>query len=163
MTNRRATLIFIFLFIIPYISAQLMIGIAYNALVWHSDSLWRTLVGSFVGAIILYFAKIPLEHPLRILGKYTTVQFIHYAVRFFMLQSAKWWKQTLNFVIDFAVAIGATYLLREIFPGAAGKTILMGTPMGWMIALLFVSLCIGAYIDFDALSVIPNTSDIEND
>ena len=164
MTNRRATLIFIFLFIIPYISAQIMIGIAYNALVLHSDSLWRSLVGAFVGAWILYFAKIPLEHPLRVLGKYTTIQLIHYVVRFFMLEHAKWWKQVLNFTIDFLVAVGATYVLRWLFPVAAnGSNVLMGTPLGWMIAILFISLCIGAYIDFDALSVIPNTDNIEND
>jgi len=162
MTNRKATFIFMFLFVIPYVSAQVMIGIAYNALVLHSDSWWRSLIGAVVGATLLFFAKIPLERPLRILGKYTTSKFIHLSVRFFILEEARASKQILNYLIDVVLAFASTYALRWFFPGAAGKALLMGTPFGWVVAILFISICIGAYLDFDMLSIVPKGTKISN-
>ncbi|WP_155286523.1 hypothetical protein [Lacticaseibacillus zhaodongensis] len=163
MTGRKAMTIFIFLFAIPYLCGLGIIGVAYNALVMHSDSLWRSLVGATVGATLLFFAKIPLERPLRILGSYTHY-FIRRVVRFFMLDQARAPKQVLNFVMDLVLALGSTYLMRFLFPGQAGKSLIMGSLNGWLVAILFISLCIGAYIDFDVLSITPRTNlDAKND
>lgn len=154
MNSKKAFAIFFFLFVIPYLSALAIIGVAYNAMVLHSDSLWRSLVGATVGATLLFFAKIPLERPLRILGRYT-YRFIHLTVRFFMLDSARPLKRVLNYAIDLLLALTSTYLIRFLFPGHAGKSLIMGTMNGWLIAILFVSICIGAYLDFDVLSIAP--------
>ncbi|MFD1429438.1 hypothetical protein [Lacticaseibacillus mingshuiensis] len=162
MGNGKATLIFTFFFGIPYLCAQLMIGIAYNALVLHADSIWRTAVGAIVGATIIYFAKIPLERPLRILGKYTTIQFIHLAVRFFMLQEAKLWKIILNYLLDLTVAFAAIDLVRVLFPTPEAHAFIIGTPFGWVLALMVVSLCIGAYMDLDAMSLVPTMKKMRN-
>lgn len=153
MSDRKATIVFVFFFVIPYLAGQAMIGIAYNSLVLHNTSIWRTIVGAGVGALILYAAKVPMERPLRILGKYTYVPFIHLSVRFFMLQEARPLKIVLNYLFDFLGAVVATGFARFLWPGQVGHAFLVGTPFGWCIAIMFVSLCIGAYIDFDALSI----------
>ncbi|WDF83502.1 hypothetical protein PQ472_04500 [Lacticaseibacillus pabuli] len=163
MTSKKAFAIFIFLFVIPYLCGLAIIGVAYNAMVLHSTSLWRSAVGALVGATLLYFAKIPLERPLRILGRYT-YRFIHLTVRFFMLDNARPLKRVLNYLIDFGLAFFATYALRWLFPGQAGKSIIMSTMNGWLVAALFISLCIGAYMDFDVLSIAPRQDlDAKND
>lgn len=162
MSNARATTIFTFFFIIPYLCAQLMIGVAYNALVFHSNSLWRSLIGALVGATVLYFAKIPLERPLRILGKYTTVPLIHLTVRFFMLLEARPLKVRLNYGMDLLIALGSTYLIRAAFPGPAGLGIITGSLFGWLLGVLFVSICIGAYLDFEVMSLVPDPKGIKN-
>ncbi|KRK74160.1 hypothetical protein [Lacticaseibacillus nasuensis] len=154
MSDRKASVIFFFFFVIPYLAAQFMIGIAYNALVLHASSVWRTLIGAGVGAVILYFAKIPVERPLRILGKYTYVPLIHLAVRFFMLASARPLKITLNLLLDFGVAVGSTNLVRFIWPDYFGYRMLIGTPFGWCLAVMFISIMIGAYLDFETMSIV---------
>lgn len=163
MTSKKAITIFVFLFAIPYLCGLGIIGVAYNSLVLHSASFWRSLVGATVGATILFFAKIPLERPLRILGTYTH-HLLRRIVRFFMLDEARFPKQVLNIFFDLVLALGSTYLVRYLFPGPAGKSLIMGSLNGWLVAILFVSLCIGAYIDFDVLSITPRTNlDAQND
>ena len=163
MTSRKANVIFLFLFVIPYFSALGIIGVAYNSLVLHSDSLWRSVVAAAVGAVLLFFAKIPLERPLSILGKYT-FRLSHLVVRFFILETPQPMKRVVNYLFDFILALGSTYLLRQLFPGQAGKSIIMGHMNGWLVAVLFLSLCIGAYLDFDALSITARENlDAKND
>lgn len=154
MSNRKASFIFLFFFVIPYFAAQFMIGLAYNALVLHSASIWRTCVGAGVGAVILFFATITVERPLRILGKYTFVPLIHMGVRFFMLASARKLKIVLNLLLDFVIAFASTELVRLIWPGPHGYAQLIGQPFGWCLAIMFISIMIGAYLDFETLAIV---------
>lgn len=151
LSNRKATYIFLFLFVIPYLFALVLIGTCYNALLVHTGSWWRTIVGALIGAVLLMLVKITVERPLKILGKYTTIRFIHLSIRFFMLEKAKWWKLSFNFILDFILAGIATWAVRHVFIHA----FITGTMVGWLILIMFISILLGSYLDFDLMSIAP--------
>ncbi len=152
MSQRKASFIFTLMFIVPYLCAVAIIGVSYNVLVAHASSPWRIIVGAVVGTVMLYFLKIPLERPLRILGKYT-FRFNRRIIRLFMLDSAKRGKQYANLAIDAGVSTLSILTIGYLFQGRAGFDFLSGTLIGWIVTVLFVSLCISGYLEFDALSI----------
>ncbi len=154
MSNQKATHIFLFLFVIPYIFALLLIGTCYNALLVHTGSWWRTIVGALIGATLLMLVKVTVERPLKILGKYTTNKIIHLSIRFFMLDKAKWWKLLFNFGFDFVLAGTATWVVRHVFT----YKFIVGTMAGWIILIMFISILLGSYLDFDLMSIAPKNN-----
>lgn len=151
MSNKKAIYIFFFLFLIPYFFSILLIGTCYNALLIHTNSLWRTIIGSIIGSILLLLTKITVERPLKILGKYTTIKIIHLGIRFFMLEKAKWWKIIFNFSLDFCFCFISTWWVRHLF----SHLFIIGTMVGWIIVIMFISILIGSYLDFDLMSISP--------
>jgi hypothetical protein len=152
MSQRKASFIFTLMFIVPYLCAVTIIGVAYNVLVAHASSPWRIAVGAVVGTLMLYFLKIPLERPLRILGQYT-FRFNRRVIRLFMLDEAKSWKKYANIAIDCVFSLLGILTIGFLFPGQAGVTFLSNTLIGWIIVVLFGSLCIAGYLEFDVLSI----------
>ncbi|WP_127848343.1 hypothetical protein [Lacticaseibacillus hulanensis] len=152
MSQKRASFIFTLMFIVPYICAVAIIGVSYNVLVAHGGSPWRIAVGTIVGTMLLYFLKIPLERPLRILGKYT-FRFNRRVIRLFMLDEAKSWKKYANIAIDAIFSLLGILTVGFLWGGHAGYELLSGTLIGWIVMVLFGSLCISGYMEFDALSI----------
>ncbi|KRM54856.1 hypothetical protein [Lacticaseibacillus sharpeae] len=152
MSQKKASFIFTLMFIIPYICAVSIIGVAYNVLVAHASSPWRILVGTVVGTTMLYFLKIPLERPLRILGKYT-FRFNRRVIRLFMLDEAKSWKKYANILIDAAFSLFGILAVGYLSRGQSGYDFISSTLIGWIVVVLFASLCISSYFEFDALAI----------
>lgn len=150
MKKERIYLVFVFLLLIPYLCSLTMIGICYNALVRHSDNLWRTLVGALVGALIMFAIKATIQRPLDLLSEQIPRSFFKQLLRFFSIRRRKLFLVG-NFVLDFILCTIATVLVRQFLP----LKIIIGTATGWTLLVMLISTCIGAYLEYDNLSIDP--------
>lgn len=150
MKRERIYLVFIFLLLIPYLCSLAMVGICYNALVRHSDNLWRTLVGAFVGALIMFAIKATIQRPLDLLSEQIPRSFFKQLLRFFSIRRRKLFLVG-NFVLDFILCTIATVLIRQFL----SLKIIIGTATGWALLVMLISTCIGAYLEYDNLSIDP--------
>ena len=139
MKMRRIMLVFVFLLLIPYICSLAIIGIGFNALVLHSTDPFRTAVGAFVGAIImLVWSYDPFQ----------AYSFLQQILRFFSIRRRPL-LQVANFILDFVLCTLATIVIRLLLP----LKWIVGTSMGFVILVMFISTCLGAYIEYDNLSI----------
>ena len=148
MSNKKAILVYTFMLVIPYILSLALIGIAYNALVLHSASLWRTAVGSCVGACIMLAVKITVERPLEIILNFVNNRFLRFLVNSFWITQSKR-KIISNLIVDFVLSGIATWGIRQLFTHSQ----ILGNLLGIVLGLMFVFALIGAYLEFDLLSV----------
>ena len=125
MKMRRIVLVFIFLLLIPYICSLAIIGIGYNALVLHSSDPFRTAIGALVGAIIMMAVKATIQRPLNLLAGDIYDSFLKQLLRFFSIRR------------------------RPILQAAN----IVGTSTGFVLLIMFISTCLGAYIEYDNLSI----------
>lgn len=151
MKKNKIIALFVSLLLIPYICTLTLIGISYNALVLHSDSLWRTLVGSFVGALIVFAIKGTIQRPLDLVSEKTSSEFLKQLLRFFSIRR-RHMLQIANFILDFALCIAATYVVRQVFSLEA----IVGSTIGYVLVVMLISTCIGATIEYDNLSIDPS-------
>ncbi|GAF40426.1 hypothetical protein JCM14202_2323 [Agrilactobacillus composti DSM 18527 = JCM 14202] len=114
MSNKKAILVYTFLLVIPYVLSLALIGISFNALVLHSASLWRTMVGSVVGACIMLAVKITVERPLEIILNFVHNKFLRFLVNSFWITESKR-KVGANLIVDFILSGIATWGIRQIF------------------------------------------------
>lgn len=148
MSNKKTVSVYTFLLVIPYILSLALIGIAYNALVLHSASLWRTIIGSIVGSCIMLAVKITVERPLEIILDFVHNRFLRFLVNSFWITQSKR-KIISNLLVDFVLTGVATWGIRQIFTPDQ----IMGNLLGICLGLMFLSALIGAYLEFDLLSV----------
>ncbi|KRM31468.1 hypothetical protein FC83_GL000764 [Agrilactobacillus composti DSM 18527 = JCM 14202] len=148
MSNKKAILVYTFLLVIPYVLSLALIGISFNALVLHSASLWRTMVGSVVGACIMLAVKITVERPLEIILNFVHNKFLRFLVNSFWITESKR-KVGANLIVDFILSGIATWGIRQIF----SPDRIMGDILGIVLAMMFASALIGAYLEYDLLSV----------
>ncbi len=148
MSNKKAILVYTFLLVIPYVLSLALIGISFNALVLHSASLWRTMVGSVVGACIMLAVKITVERPLEIILNFVHNKFLRFLVNSFWITESKR-KVGANLIVDFILSGIATWGIRQLF----SPDRIMGDILGIVLAMMFASALIGAYLEYDLLSV----------
>ena len=150
MKKERIYLVFIFLLLIPYLCSLGLIGISYNALFRHAGDLGRTIIGALIGALIMFAIKATIQRPLDLISDEINDNLFKQFLRFF---SVKRRKLLLigNLILDFFLCIAATVFIRLLLPLSA----ITGTSIGWVFVIMLVSTCIGAYIEYDNLSIDP--------
>ena len=131
MKKSHVLLVFTFLLLIPYICSLAIIGIGYNALVLHSAEICRTIIGALVGSIIMFAVKATIQRPVDLRRRY-----------FFLFA---------NIVLDFILCFASTYLVRSILT----LDQIVGNSIGFVLLIMFVSTCLGAYVEYDNLSIDP--------
>lgn len=150
MKKERIYLVFIFLLLIPYICSLGIIGICYNALVMHSTSFWRTIVGALVGALIMFAVKATIQRPLHLLSIDSPNNFFRQVLRFFSIRRRRLLLIS-NFLLDFILCIVSTIIIRQFL----SLKFIIGTATGWALLIMLISTCIGAYLEYDNLSIDP--------
>lgn len=150
MKKERIYLVFIFLLLIPYLCSLGIIGICYNALVMHSASFWRTMVGALVGALIMFAVKATIQRPLHLLSLDSPNNFFKQVLRFFSIRRRRLLLIS-NFLLDFILCIISTILIRQFL----SLKFIIGTATGWALLIMLISTCIGAYLEYDNLSIDP--------
>lgn len=148
MKKNHLILVFIFLLLVPYLCSLTIIGIGYNALVLHATSVWRSLVGALVGSCIMFAIKGTVQRPVDLLAIHSDNDFLKQLLRFFSIRRRPW-LQLANAVFDFILCLISMYLVRIFL----SKDAIVGTSAGWVLLVMFVSTCIGAFIEYDNLSV----------
>lgn len=150
MKKSKVSAVFIFLLVIPYLCTLTLIGIGFNALVAHPASLWRTAVGAFVGALIMFAIKGTIQRPLDLISDHVENSLFLQVLRFFSVRRRRIY-QIANIVLDFALCGVATYLVRQVLT----LDQIVGTSVGWVMMAMFISTAIGAYLEYDNLSIDP--------
>lgn len=148
MKMRRIMLVFVFLLLIPYICSLAIIGIGYNALVLHSSDPFRTLVGALTGAIIMLAIKATVQRPLNLLAGDIYDSFLQQLLRFFSIRRRPF-LEIANFFLDLVLCTLATIFIRWLLP----LDWIVGTSTGFVLLIIFISTCLGAYIEYDNLSI----------
>lgn len=147
MKKSHVLLVFTFLLLIPYICSLAIIGIGYNALVLHSAELYRTLIGSLVGAIIMFAVKATIQRPVDLLAVQTNDGLLKQLLRFFSIRRLL----AANIILDFVLCFAATYIIRALLT----LDQIVGSSIGFVLLIMFVSTCLGAYVEYDNLSIDP--------
>ncbi|MDO4912009.1 MAG: hypothetical protein Q3960_00460 [Lactobacillus sp.] len=148
MKKSHLVLVFIFLLLIPYICSLLIIGIGYNALVLHASELFRTFAGAICGAFIMFAIKATIQRPLDLVALKADNQFFKQFLRFFSIRRRPVFL-FLNIVLDFCLCFLSTYLVRNLFT----LDEIVGSTIGYILLIMFVSTCLGSYIEYDNLSI----------
>lgn len=151
MKTSKVNSVFLFLLVIPYLCTLSLIGIAFNALVLHSASLWRTVIGALVGAMIMFAIKGTVQRPLDLVSDQVNSKVFKQFLRFFSVRRRKF-LQLANFVLDFALCGISTYLVRQVLTIQQ----IVGNSIGYVLVVMLISTAIGAYIEYDALSIDPS-------
>lgn len=151
MKTSKVNSVFLFLLVIPYLCTLALIGIAFNALVLHSASLWRTVIGALVGAMIMFAIKGTVQRPLDLVSDQVNSKIFKQFLRFFSVRRRKF-LQLANFVLDFALCGISTYLVRQVLTIQQ----IVGNSIGYVLVVMLISTAIGAYIEYDALSIDPS-------
>lgn len=150
MKKSQLFLVFVFLLLIPYICSLTIIGLGYNALVLHSAELFRTCIGAFVGAILMFGIKATIQRPLDLLAVQTKDGLMKQFLRFFSIRR-RYALLVANIALDFFLCFAATFVVRSYLT----LDQIVGTSTGIVLLIMFVSTCLGAYIEYDNLSIDP--------
>src|SRR5699024_5285311 len=150
MKKSHVLLVFTFLLLIPYICSLAIIGIGYNALVLHSAELYRTLIGSLVGAIIMFAVKATIQRPVDLLAVQTNDGLLKQLLRFFSIRR-RYWLLAANIILDFVLCFAATYIIRALLT----LDQIVGSSFGFVLLIFFFSPCLGVYVEYDNLSIDP--------
>lgn len=150
MKKQNIYLVFTFLLLIPYLCSLTLIGICYNALVRHSSDLFRTFVGALVGAIIMFAIKATIQRPLDLVSNDVPNNLFKQILRFYSIRRRKL-LLIYNFLADFIFCWIAMDIVRSIFP----LTFIISYSVGIVLLIMLISTCIGAYIEYDNLSIDP--------
>ncbi|ARD07023.1 hypothetical protein B1745_04980 [Lactobacillus amylolyticus] len=150
MKKSHVLLVFFFLLLIPYICSLTIIGIGYNALVLHSGDLFRSLIGAFVGSLVMFGIKATIQRPVDLLAMQTNDGLLKQLLRFFSIRR-RYFLLTANVILDFVLCFGAMSLVRYYLT----LDDIVGNATGVVLLVMFVSTCLGAYIEYDNLSIDP--------
>lgn len=150
MKKSHVLLVFTFLLLIPYFCSLTIIGIGYNALVLHSAETTRTLIGSLIGSFVMFGIKATIQRPVDLLAVQTHDSFLKQLLRFFSIRR-RYFFLFANMVLDFILCLLATYLVRTFLTLDA----IVGTSTGFVLLIMFISTCLGAYVEYDNLSIDP--------
>lgn len=150
MKKSHIFLVFTFLLLIPYICSLIIIGIGYNALVLHASSIWRLGVGAIVGALIMSAIKMTIQRPLDLVARDVKAGIFKQFLRFFSTRRRPL-LEFANIILDFILCIVAMLLVRRFLP----LSLIVGTSIGYVLIIMFLSTCLGAYIEYDNLSIDP--------
>ncbi|QJD73211.1 hypothetical protein [Lactobacillus acetotolerans] len=150
MKKSHILLVFTFLLLIPYICSLIIIGIGYDALVLHSADLFRTIIGAAVGSVIMFAIKATIQRPVDLLAVETNDGFLKQLLRFFSIRR-RYILLIANVILDFILCFLATIAMRELLT----LDQIVGKSVGFVMLIMFISTCLGAYIEYDNLSIDP--------
>lgn len=151
MKKSHILLVFIFLLLIPYICSLIIISLGYNALVLHSGEIIRSLIGAFVGAIIMFAIKATIQRPVDLLAMQTKDNLLKQLLRFFSIRR-RYWLLLANIALDFVLCFLSTILVHNFLT----LDQIVGNSTGIVLLVMFISTCLGAYVEYDNLSIDPN-------
>lgn len=151
MKKSHVLLVFVFLLLIPYICSLAIIGIGYNALVLHSGELFRSLTGAFVGSLIMFGIKATIQRPLDLLAMQVDDNFLEQLLRFFSIRRRRLFLFG-NVALDFILCYLSTIFVRNHLT----LDQIVGNATGIVLLVMFISTCLGAYVEYDNLSIDPN-------
>lgn len=151
MKKSHVLLVFTFLLLIPYICSLTIIGIGYNALVLHSGDLFRTAIGSFVGALIMFAIKATIQRPVDLLAVEVNDGIFKQLLRFFSIRR-RYLLLFANMILDFILCYIATFVIRHFLT----LDQIVGKSVGMVFLIMLLSTCLGAYVEYDNLSIDPN-------
>lgn len=149
MSNKKILVIYSFFFVIPYIICFLLIGTAYNSLVNHSSSIWRTLIGCLVGALAMMAIKTIVSRPIKIMMLESTRPLLTKLISFFDINRSPF-NLYANFILDFLLSGLGMYLIRQLF----SKPTYMGSLVGWLVTILIISVVTASNMEYDSLSIL---------
>lgn len=149
MSNKKILVIYSFFFIIPYSICFLLIGTAYNSLVNHSASLWRTLIGCLVGALAMMAIRTIVQRPIKIMQTESTRPTLKKIIGFFNISKSPF-NLYANFILDFILSGIGTYLIRHLFT----KPTYMGSLLGWLVTILIISVVTASNMEYESLSIL---------
>ncbi|TSO25979.1 hypothetical protein [Lactobacillus sp. LL6] len=150
MKKSHVLLVFTFLLLIPYICSLLIIGIGYNALVLHSADIFRTMIGALVGSIVMFGIKATIQRPVDLLAMETNDGLLKQLLRFFSIRR-RYFLLVANVILDFVLCILATVIVRSFLT----LDQIVGTSTGFVMLVMLISTCLGAYVEYDNLSIDP--------
>ena len=150
MKKSHVILVFTFLLLIPYLCSLTIIGIGYDALVLHSADLFRTAIGATVGALIMFAIKATIQRPVDLLAVEISDGFLKQLLRFFSIRR-RYLLQIANVILDFILCFAATFVVREFLT----LDQIVGKSVGIVMLIMLLSTCLGAYVEYDNLSIDP--------
>ncbi|WP_223902497.1 hypothetical protein [Lactobacillus laiwuensis] len=150
MKKSHVILVFTFLLLIPYLCSLTIIGIGYDALVLHSADLFRTAIGATVGALIMFAIKATIQRPVDLLAVEINDGFLKQLLRFFSIRR-RYLLQIANVILDFILCFAATFVVREFLT----LDQIVGKSVGIVMLIMLLSTCLGAYVEYDNLSIDP--------
>lgn len=150
MKKSHVILVFTFLLLIPYLCSLTIIGIGYDALVLHSADLFRTAIGATVGALIMFAIKATIQRPVDLLAVEINDGFLKQLLRFFSIRR-RYLLQIANVILDFILCFAATFVVREFLT----LDQIVGKSVGIVMLVMLLSTCLGAYVEYDNLSIDP--------
>lgn len=150
MKKSHVILVFTFLLLIPYLCSLTIIGIGYDALVLHSADLFRTAIGATVGALIMFAIKATIQRPVDLLAVEINDGFLKQLLRFFSIRR-RYFLQIANVILDFILCFAATFVVREFLT----LDQIVGKSVGIVMLIMLLSTCLGAYVEYDNLSIDP--------
>ncbi len=148
MKKQNIYLVFTFLLLIPYLCSLTLIGICYNALVRHSSDLFRSFIGALVGTIIMFAIKATIQRPLDLVSAKVPDNFFKQILRFYSIRRRKLFLIG-NCLVDFVLCWLAGRFSRRCF----SLSFIIGNSVGIVLLIMLISTCIGAYIEYDNLSI----------
>lgn len=151
MKKSHVLLVFFFLLLIPYLCSLTIIGLGYNSLVLHSGDLFRSFIGALVGALIMFAIKATIQRPVDMLAMQTKDNLLKQLLRFFSIRR-RYFLLFSNVVLDFILCFLATILVRSFLT----LDQIVGTATGIVLLIMFISTCLGAYVEYDNLSIDPD-------
>ncbi|AIS08896.1 hypothetical protein LACWKB8_0622 [Lactobacillus sp. wkB8] len=150
MKKSHVILVFTFLLLIPYLCSLTIIGIGYDALVLHSADLFRTTIGAIVGALIMFAIKATIQRPVDLLAVEIDDGLLKQLLRFFSIRR-RYFLQVANVILDFILCFAATFVVREFLT----LDQIVGKSAGIVMLVMLLSTCLGAYVEYDNLSIDP--------
>ena len=150
MKKSHVILVFTFLLLIPYLCSLTIIGIGYDALVLHSADLFRTTIGAIVGALIMFAIKATIQRPVDLLAVEIDDGLLKQLLRFFSIRR-RYFLQVANVILDFILCFAATFVVREFLT----LDQIVGKSVGIVMLIMLLSTCLGAYVEYDNLSIDP--------
>ncbi|MDO1605178.1 hypothetical protein Q2T76_03800 [Lactobacillus sp. YT155] len=147
MTNKKLTIIYLFLFFIPYVVCLMMIGTSYNTLIMHQTSIWRVTIGGVIGALFLMALKTIMSKVIKTVEVDSKNAFWKALIGFFDIES-KPVNLYLNFILDFIFSVVSTYAIRYFF----SPQLYIGNLLGYLIIILSLSVLIGITAEYDVLT-----------
>ncbi|WP_338211874.1 hypothetical protein [Lactobacillus juensis] len=150
MKKSHVILVFTFLLLIPYLCSLTIIGIGYDALVLHSADFLRTTIGATVGALIMFAIKATIQRPVDLLAVEINDGFLKQLLRFFSIRR-RYLLQIANVILDFILCFAATFVVREFLT----LDQIVGKSVGIVMLIMLLSTCLGAYVEYDNLSIDP--------
>lgn len=151
MKKQNIYLVFTFLLLIPYLCSLTLIGICYNALVRHSSDLFRSFIGCLgwnnYSCLLL---KATIQRPLDLVSAKVPDNFFKQILRFYSIRRRKLFLVG-NCLVDFVLCWLAMDLVRRCF----SLSFIIGNSVGIVLLIMLISTCIGAYIEYDNLSIDP--------